>query len=65
FGLFAGAIALHVGGSLVMTLLGMASLKWFAGPAGACRNLLQPLPPAYRLGAADSARLKFNRPSWI
>jgi CrcB protein len=35
FGLFAGAIALHVGGSLVMTLLGMASLKWFAGSAGA------------------------------
>lgn len=35
FGLLAGAIALHVGGSLAMTLLGMASLTWFARSAGA------------------------------
>jgi len=27
-GLFAGAIALHVGGSLAMTLLGIASTQW-------------------------------------
>jgi CrcB protein len=27
-GLFAGAIALHVGGSLAMTLLGIASWRW-------------------------------------
>jgi CrcB protein len=29
FALFAGAIALHVGGSLALTLTGMASARWF------------------------------------
>jgi CrcB protein len=28
-GMLAGAIALHVGGSLAMTLLGMGSIHWF------------------------------------
>jgi hypothetical protein len=35
------------------------------GLGGSLQELMQPLPPAYRLGAADSATLKFNRPSWI
>jgi CrcB protein len=34
YALFTGAIALHVGGSLAMTLLGMASLRWLANSAG-------------------------------
>lgn len=34
YGLLAGAVALHVGGSLAMTLLGMATLRSVAGPAG-------------------------------
>lgn len=29
FGMLAGAITLHVGGSLSMTLLGIASMHWF------------------------------------
>jgi CrcB protein len=30
FGMMAGAIGLHVGGSLAMTLLGMASMAWLS-----------------------------------
>lgn len=30
FGMLAGAIALHVGGSLAMTLLGIATAQWFS-----------------------------------
>lgn len=30
FGLLAAAVAVHVGGSLLMTLAGMASLQWLA-----------------------------------
>jgi CrcB protein len=33
YGLFASAIVLHVGGSLAMTLLGMATTRLLAGPA--------------------------------
>lgn len=34
YGMFAGAILLHVAGSLAMTLLGMATLRLVTGPAG-------------------------------
>jgi CrcB protein len=34
YGLFASAIALHVAGSLAMTLLGMTTFRMLAGPTG-------------------------------